>query len=251
LKTDYSKTVQLMQAWHQYAQAVPEATLGGFGEWLVQHQRLATSVTEIPHSPGAPVMHEQRPSLEPHGSFQEQMLTFFQQYQAPQQIAVLINRISRLLRLYAKKALEPLGVDLTLEEWTMLVGVRKSASMRMSDAISMSVLGSTTGSEMLRRLKRDGYVEEFPNPADRRSKLVRLTAKGQRVLETTYGAMLQIGEHLCSVLPTAEQHQLAQLLGKLHNVHIRVFMKASDADLQGMLAALREEMAHLHSVKGH
>jgi DNA-binding MarR family transcriptional regulator len=48
-----------------------------------------------------------------------------------------------------------------------------------------SALAITTGgaSKLVDRIEADGYCKRSPNPADRRSSLLRLTPEGRRVLE--------------------------------------------------------------------
>jgi MarR family multiple antibiotic resistance transcriptional regulator len=54
---------------------------------------------------------------------------------------------------------------------------------RVADIAGTFAIGVGASSKSLDRLERAGWVRRLPNPADRRSSLVELTASGTRLLE--------------------------------------------------------------------
>jgi DNA-binding MarR family transcriptional regulator len=64
-------------------------------------------------------------------------------------------------------------------------------------------------------LARAGLVERIPGAQDRRSSLVRLTAKGGSVVDRAMTAHLQCEAAMIASLPDAERRVLAALLKKL------------------------------------
>jgi DNA-binding MarR family transcriptional regulator len=77
-------------------------------------------------------------------------------------------------------------------------------------AAMMLSSGGTTA--RLDRLEKAGHVERSPAPTDRRGVLVRLTARGQRIVDSAVGAGLAEQERLLAHLPKAKQDQLSALL---------------------------------------
>ncbi|MGW9114489.1 MarR family winged helix-turn-helix transcriptional regulator [Microbacterium sp. NPDC055683] len=63
-------------------------------------------------------------------------------------------------------------------------------------------IGITVGaaSKLVDRLERDGLVVRAPNPSDRRSSLLRMTADGRRVLDDGSGVLVHVlGERLAGL----------------------------------------------------
>lgn len=95
-------------------------------------------------------------------------------------IGRLIYKTSLDIRNYAEKLLNP--YDLTTEQFHIL----KSASV--GAGISQSQLCLSVGKKpanitrILDRLEKKGWMKRQPNPADRRSSLVSLTAEGERII---------------------------------------------------------------------
>src|SRR3954447_26272579 len=51
--------------------------------------------------------------------------------------------------------------------------------MRLTDLAALAGMTKQSIGEIVDALASRGYVERFPDPADRRAKLIRLTAKGE------------------------------------------------------------------------
>ncbi len=64
-------------------------------------------------------------------------------------------------------------------------------------------------------MEKKGLVVRRPNPPDRRSLQIKITAKGQAVLTATPGLEKIFGGCCCEVLPPAEIRELNRLLKKL------------------------------------
>ena len=64
------------------------------------------------------------------------------------------------------------------------------------------------------RLERSGLAERLPNPADRRSVLVRATPAGRRVFAAVTPQLQEFHRRQWSNLSTAEVDTLNQLLAK-------------------------------------
>lgn len=67
---------------------------------------------------------------------------------------------------------------------------------------------------LMDRMQRDGYVTRVTNKADRRSVLVRLTAKGKRKCESLYPSMTKLHREQFSHMSDRELKQLEKLLAK-------------------------------------
>jgi DNA-binding MarR family transcriptional regulator len=76
-----------------------------------------------------------------------------------------------------------------------------------------------TVSSVLSTVERHGFVErQRTDGGDRRLIRVRLTQRGQDVVQQAFALHNHIETGLCSELTTAEQHQLAALLAKIARI---------------------------------
>jgi MarR family transcriptional regulator, 2-MHQ and catechol-resistance regulon repressor len=64
-------------------------------------------------------------------------------------------------------------------------------------------------------LEKDGLVERLPSNGDRRAILVRLTPKGKRIFDDSFGKHAEYLTKLASALTIQEQEELGKLLKKL------------------------------------
>lgn len=89
----------------------------------------------------------------------------------------------------------------------------------VSELAQLSHVRKQTMTQTVEQLERSGYVARRPNPTDRRSQLVFLTAKGRRVPVVTHKAAAEV-ENRWARLKGADQlddlrTSLTDLLGRL------------------------------------
>src|SRR6185437_9713930 len=94
---------------------------------------------------------------------------------------------------------------------------------RAPDGLTMGALSShlmVTGANvtgLVDALEGEGLVSRAPNPRDRRSQLIRLTAKGRRTFDKMTPAHEQWIDAMMAALSRTEMAELFRLLGKLKN----------------------------------
>ncbi|WGS43909.1 MarR family transcriptional regulator [Burkholderia sp. JSH-S8] len=127
-----------------------------------------------------------------------------------QEAALAIAR-DRLNPLFARYGMQP-------GEFDVLATLRRGGApfaltpTALYDALMMSSGGMTA---RIDRLQKAGWVERRPNPADGRGTLVALTDAGRALIDDAVVAHIDNQRVLLAALSTAEQAQLARLLGKL------------------------------------
>jgi MarR family transcriptional regulator for hemolysin len=72
-----------------------------------------------------------------------------------------------------------------------------------------------TMTRMLDTLEADGLVERLPDPSDRRTKQLRLTADGERVLEEIFAIADEMRDRLLEGVPAEKVDELNAFLGQL------------------------------------
>jgi DNA-binding MarR family transcriptional regulator len=91
----------------------------------------------------------------------------------------------------------------------------------ISELAELAHVRKQTMAQAVEQLERTGYVERRPNPADRRSQLIFLTARGRSVPEVTHAAARRVEEHWAELTSPDElealKAQLVHLLDELRS----------------------------------
>ncbi|KGE85435.1 MAG: MarR family winged helix-turn-helix transcriptional regulator [Phaeodactylibacter xiamenensis] len=174
-----------------------------FGEWLQQQERGGNMEGSLPPNTDG-------------------LISMFFGFMA-NYAAYYARRIFRHLDLYS------------MTDWAFLATLEQEEPLTKSVLIQKNILEKSTGTEVLKRLKKQGYIEELSNPEDRRAKLVRLSDKGRKVVAEANARIIPMGEVVTGDLTTAEKQQLLNLLQKLHRFHQPIFEGADERELQALL----------------
>lgn len=86
-----------------------------------------------------------------------------------------------------------------------------SLSPQVDIAKRLRIEGPTM-TRMLDTLEADGLVERLPDPADRRTKQLRVTAEGERVLEEIFDIADELRARLLNGVPCDRMDELNELL---------------------------------------
>jgi MarR family transcriptional regulator for hemolysin len=89
-----------------------------------------------------------------------------------------------------------------------------SLSAQVDIAKRLRIEGPTM-TRMLDTLENDGLVERLPDPADRRTKQLRLTAAGEAALEEIFKIADELRDRLIEGVPAAKIDELNAFLGTL------------------------------------
>jgi DNA-binding MarR family transcriptional regulator len=103
-------------------------------------------------------------------------------------------------------------------EYVVLAALRRAGPpyrMNPTTLYGAVMLSSGGMTKRLDRLERAGLVKRLADPADRRGRLVELTAKGLALVDRAVVDHLANEEHLLGALSASERAALADLLRKL------------------------------------
>jgi DNA-binding MarR family transcriptional regulator len=78
----------------------------------------------------------------------------------------------------------------------------------ISELAELAHVRKQTMAQAVEQLERTGYVERRPNPQDRRSQLIYLTALGRSVPEVTHAAAGRVEEHWAALTSPDELEAL-------------------------------------------
>lgn len=134
----------------------------------------------------------------------------------PLEIFGRLQRISAHLLRGSEDLLGPLG--LTWEAFSLIVTLRRSGppfALRPTDILRDSLLSSGAVTNRIDKVAQLGLVERVPDPADRRSLVVRLTPKGRLLADEAIARHFRGLAETLSALDDDERTQLIGLLAKL------------------------------------
>lgn len=126
----------------------------------------------------------------------------------------LSNRIARR----AERYLAPHGLN--WEAFSMIVTLRRAGppyELRPRDILREGLLSSGAVTNRVDRVEKMGLVERRPDPADRRSVIVRLTPAGLRLADEVIVQHFASLTEAFDVLDKEERAQLSNLLAKVLN----------------------------------
>jgi MarR family transcriptional regulator, lower aerobic nicotinate degradation pathway regulator len=136
----------------------------------------------------------------------------------------LISFLYRYVRNYCKKSLENSPL-ITADDFTYLAVLFSRGSMTKMEVIEAHLQEKTTGIEIIKRLIKNGLVAQYNDEADKRSKRLVVTPKGQQVLLGILPGMAQVASLVAGNLTDEEKMQLLYLLNKLHLFHHAIYQE--------------------------
>jgi DNA-binding MarR family transcriptional regulator len=127
-----------------------------------------------------------------------------------------ISRLARHLDLARRQAFTDHGIESW--EFDVLAALRRAGApyeLSPGRLLRETLVTSGTMTNRVDRLAARGYVERYPDPADRRGVIVRLTAEGKTAVDGAFEGLLEAEKSLLADLPAKEQKKLAALLRSL------------------------------------
>ena len=160
----------------------------------------------------------------------------------PEKLAMYLNVIGKFYSYYHKKILKQ--TDLTsLDELVFLKTLYPDRILSKTDLIDENILEKTTGVEIIKRLKRKGYLEEFGDLEDKRKKNVTLSPTGKSLVEQLEEEFVSASKIMGGNLAGEEQIQLYYLLQKLDDFHRTVYSESRDLQISDIQATWMDPLA--------
>ncbi|MBS1571114.1 MAG: hypothetical protein JST62_01780 [Bacteroidetes bacterium] len=128
-------------------------------------------------------------------------------------LAKIIGRVSRLQNLYAVIALKECGLS-GIDDFIYLNDIHFAKKPPKTKIIYSNFNELSSGLLILERLKKDKLIDFEQNNSDKRSKTVRITAKGTKFLLTCYEKMNLVNQFFFSKMSEEEVLMSIQLLSE-------------------------------------
>jgi DNA-binding MarR family transcriptional regulator len=149
------------------------------------------------------------------------------------EITRLICMLYRYTRGYIKKGLLGSMIQ-TVDEFTFLIILLTHESLTKSELINKNAMESTSGTEVIRRLLRQGLIDQFDDPDDKRSRRVVITQKGRQEIFAVLPRVQMAAKIVAGTLAHSEKNTLIYLLRKLDYFHFPLFLDDKMAGLEDL-----------------
>lgn len=140
------------------------------------------------------------------------------------EISTLIVHLNKYAKTYSKSAIYDSEFS-TQEEFIYLINLKAFGSMTKTELIKRNLQEKPVGMQTINRLVGQGWIQQNDSIADKRSKIISITAKGLTALEDIMEKIRQASQIVTGTLSTTEKMQLIKLLQKLDHFHQAIYEK--------------------------
>jgi DNA-binding MarR family transcriptional regulator len=124
-----------------------------------------------------------------------------------------VQRAARALARRFDGALRPF--DLTNGQFSLMMSLNRPKPPSIASVASLLAMDRTTLTAALKPLARRSLVEIAPDPEDRRTRLLKMTPKGKRLLARAVPAWKRTHAKIESLLPDGEPDRLRKNLAAI------------------------------------
>jgi DNA-binding MarR family transcriptional regulator len=224
----YKDALDLLVHYDTYQQRYPGGSMASFGLWLSQHLQSGGAAPAPVGSHAGECESTERKAGEALFAYDKV------QQNDEQQIAILLGRLGRYGRHYVKRSYGS-RLSISLEEFGILAGAMFLGNPTKSELITSNLQEVTTGTEMIRRLLRNGLLTETPDQTDRRSKRIGITDRGKAILFSASADMQRISTLICANLTSEQKSHLKQLLIYLDDFHMQHYLHRRDDSVEELI----------------
>jgi DNA-binding MarR family transcriptional regulator len=195
-----NKTVELVNEWARFEQQYKEGTIEEFCRRFLTTQREKKEIGK-----------NFRGVIPP---------------QVDSYLSKLIGRVCQILIRYSEIPLKDIPEIRQMEDFYFLNSIRHLGESRKTDIIAYNFLELSSGIDVLNRLQKNKLIEERTDPADKRAKLIKATAKGEKILTKCYEGMMKVSDVVFWGMDQEDKKLCIQLLKGVEIKHARLVMEA-------------------------
>ncbi|MNY02246.1 HTH-type transcriptional repressor NicR [compost metagenome] len=145
------------------------------------------------------------------------------------EINTLIVHLNRYAKTYSRSAIYDSAFS-TQEDFIYLINLKAFGSMTKTELIKKNIQDKPVGMQIINRLIGQGWIQQSDSIADKRSKIISITAKGIEALEEIMGKIKQASQIVTGNLSDTEKIQLIKILQKLDRFHQAIYAKNIEPD---------------------
>ena len=139
-------------------------------------------------------------------------------------INTLIVHMNRYAKSYSKSAIFGSNFS-TQEDFIYLINLKAFGEMTKMDLIKKNVHEKPAGMQVINRLIAQGWVDQTDSEIDKRSKVLKISNTGLKVLGNQMDKIRKATEIVTGDLTRSEKMELIRLLNKLNDFHKPIYDK--------------------------
>ncbi|RAK35004.1 UNVERIFIED_ORG: DNA-binding MarR family transcriptional regulator [Chitinophaga ginsengisegetis] len=205
-----NKAVELITEWGAFDDQHPESSIEEFCRYYLAHKQT-------------------RKPVPPEGKFLP--------VQSEGVLMRVIGRIFKLHTIYTVAALDGTGIN-TIDEYSLLNTVAQLKEPRKTEAIYAALQELSTGTDKLNRLKKLGYLAEYDDKEDKRSKRLKVTPKGEKVLVLCRRRISQLAEVMFHDMTDDDRKLCVQLLKGVETKFAGIWQSHKGKDFEEIYAEI-------------
>ena len=205
----YGNIQQLIDLWSVYEELHSKLDYLQFGRWLLNNKSL---VEKSDYTTNNLIPKENEP---------EEQIDYAEERQL---MFSTISALARLQDFYIKKFFEGLSIN-NLLEFNFLFLINKKPLLRKKEIIDYHHVEYTTGIDIIKRLIKLKLVTESKDQLDKRSKRLKITSEGKRVLMEALIRINKITQMFFEVIPSGNWMSCLNVLRTLEDYHKKIFVK--------------------------
>lgn len=155
------------------------------------------------------------------------------------EIAKQVIMLGRYSKHLIKKALEN-HPDLVNEDFTYLFRLMDYPSLTKMQLIEKNAHEKQSGIEIIKRLVRNGLIDENPDQDDKRSTRISVTEKGKKVFLASMKDITIVSKIMCGKLNHQEKESLLESLKKLNTFHHTIYTNLKNEEPKNILKLVED-----------
>ena len=134
------------------------------------------------------------------------------------QLTFLLIMQSKHYKTYCKEALVDTEIN-SPDEYSFLYHLSLVDSFRKMELIHIHLLEAPSGIEVIKRLLKKNFIEEFDDADDKRAKRVRITKRGRRETDKLTPNMKEVYSKMTAEISFKEKTHVISILRELNDYH--------------------------------
>jgi len=135
------------------------------------------------------------------------------------ELTYLLIMQNKHYKMYCKDALIISDIN-SPDEYSFLYHLSLVDSFRKMELIQLHLLEAPSGIEIIKRLLKKDFIEEFDDKNDKRAKRVRITEKGRQEAKALNPLMKEVFSKMTAEMSMKEKIHVISFLRKLNDFHL-------------------------------
>jgi len=141
--------------------------------------------------------------------------------------------------IYMRTALKDTPMP-SIESLMICAALNQLGESRKLDVINHAMMETSTGRDIINRLIKKGFIRQRTDPADKRSRLLVLSAEGREALYQSFAKASIARDILLEGVPDDDKKLVVQVLNPIQERHSKLAVKSKGMRIEEIYAATKQ-----------